>query len=423
MRRSLDFGTITGSLSTLRSASSSSSSGAATASSPYESHSPGGSRFGTIAGLPSSPDSSNGNGNGYDTLISRPKSSLSHTQNGNKTGGGKGKSRNSNKGRNARAHFALGGLFSVGQARSPKNAQVEVEEVNQDDYEGSSNTPQAHDKSQDFDNPRHSQSVNDASSRLSPDSVNPSSPDTPTTERENALMKAVNDAKSNDAPWEIAVHPARREGLFLEYGSNRRDRQVGGRAGVTSPEKEKEGSGLGLGLGLGFMSSSMSFGALSRKILGRGPPKSQQESQELDDGPMTSTPPYPPKHGHDAPASSLPSNTTKADSSDDSEIYLSVPLSPNSKLKRRLEGSEEDISPAHLRPILASTKKNVYNNASTSNTDGNAMKDADQLLVLYVTTATSSLTLYRKLGEVIKLDDEVSPTIYLKRCPKSRQGA
>lgn len=387
MRRSLDFGTLAGSLSTLK---SSNSNGNGHHGNGVSSSSPAGSRFGTIAGMPSS-ESGSANNNS-DTFI-RPKSALS-------SGGGRG---------GGRRAFALASLFSVGHANG--NGHTESN-TRQDTLHPSQSATDVHESSTSSSTPPH-----------------PPSPDTP-AEREHALMRAVQAAKAKDQAWEITIQPAPSEGLFLEYGNSRKDR--GG------SKASREGStGTGTGNGAAATANQM-FGRARRFLGGGGRRTGDKASSTMTNSNSTLLSPTSEVDEFDNIASSTTATddasmaassispttpegrhtkTVSRAAQDGNGLHTSVPTSP---AKRPLETSEDD-EPLNINVKAASNtaSRTVEGpNASTSTpasndiailpTPSTATAHPDQLLILYVTTGSSSLTLYRKIGQLVKLDDEVS---------------
>lgn len=379
MRRSLDFGTLTGSLSTLKSSRSNgkdSSSAGTSTSNGLTSPSPNGSRYGTIAGVPS-----------YDeSALARPRSAIGSSTTGGATGG-------LHSGR-ARGHFGLAGLFSVGQGGSSGSGTPrEVQQGEDDNTQGGTLYP-----SQSITDVNHASSQAPSPSFRATAATAPSTPDTP-AERERALMLAVESAKAKDQAWEIIVtQSTEKESMFLEYAGDDRSNAPGKRNGLIKRSSSN--------------SANVIFGK-ARRFLGRAGDRITAQNATASPAPPSSVPSGRNEVQADASAPALAdvlsvTSTTpgkhrpimNASSTKD-------PPQPTSPAKRRLESSEDDEA---LQMGLNVTSPTIVTSTPAAGKGASAQfanGDPSQLLVLYVTTGTSSLTLYRRLGQLVKLDDEV----------------
>lgn len=359
MRRSLDFGTFTGSLSTLK---SSRSNGNSDVDGATTSPSPNGSRYGTIAGIPFSEA-----GSAVNDRFQRPKSAL-----GNGTG------------RAGRRAFALGTLFNVGQQDDSQDHTKDKQEVI-----------------------HHSQSVAALpSSNSNASSHDPRTPDT-SDEREHALMHAVQAAKARDEAWEITVQLAPSEGLFLDLGSSRRNKLE---RGPRSDYKKASSS------------PNIIFGGLSgraRRFLGRERVTTASatalSTTAEEDARVNADPTEDPSVARPSPPMT-PAVATTPRRASKTGLGETTPASP---AKRPLESSQDDISLSPNATTFSGDRVLDSHPPSTSTPAFNIgtlspdiQAHPDPLLVLYVTTGSSSLTLYRKIGQLTKLDDEVG--LYLK---------
>jgi hypothetical protein len=239
-------------------------------------------------------------------------------------------------------------------------------------------------------------------------------------------MRAVQAAKAKDQAWEITIQPAPSEGLFLEYGNSRKDR--------SGSKASREGStGTSTGHGAAATANQM-FGRARRFLGGGGGRTGDKASSTMTNSNSTLLSPTSEVDELDNPsttddasmaASSISPTTpegthTKTASraaQDSNGLHTSVPASP---AKRPLETSEDD-EPLNINVKAASNTASrtverpnasastpASNNTATLPSPSTATAHPDQLLILYVTTGSSSLTLYRKIGQLVKLDDEVS---------------
>lgn len=408
MRRSIDFGTLTGSLSsTLKSSSRSNGDDSSSAAGDISSGGGGSSRYGTIAGIPTLSEHGS-NGHIIDTF-SRPRSAV-----GNNNGGG-GITR-----RAGRGHFGLAGLFNVGQQPAALNKDSK-DEGTLDHGDVDTHKCGVH----------HSQSATDVSEAdaIAQATRAPSTPDTP-AEREDALMQAVQAAKAKDEAWEITVViPAHQEGLFLGYDGSRRkntsNSKAGGSSSPLSPSSSNgttsqlKGTASASNTNTNQLFGGFGLSGRARRFLGRTTgdkysPTSLSTTAEKDEAdPVTSAPTALPT----TPGRPQSTTTHEGRNNEDSAGSSPAPLllTPTSPAKHRLE-SNEDIDESLQASLQSSHQHSGISSASVIATSTPAaaaalsdiITDPNQLLVLYVTTGSSSLTLYRRLGQLTKLDDEVS---------------
>lgn len=363
MRRSIDFGTLTGSLSsTVKSSkstgNSNDSNNGGTLNGTSHSASPSASRFGTVAGLPSS-ELGSPSGDQH----KRPRSTLSSAAGrAGRNGGG-------------RRAFALGSLFNVGGSTH----------LDLDNIDGASAvTPLCESESAAT---VHQPTPLDAA-------TGPTTPDTP-AQRQHALMLAVQTAKAKDEAWEIVVQPASSGGLFFDYADN--------------PSNKLEKAARP-GAGMKKATPNAMFGGFStraKRFLGRTEDKRAAKAISLS---ATSEESVNANAETVADRSQAPACHMDPPDSETSPPVPSSnpskpPTAPASPAKRPLEISEDDLSSidAINEPALSKTTP------ASNSTNGlhHVGIQANQLLVLYVTTGSSSLTLYRSVGQLLKLDEEV----------------
>lgn len=367
MRRSLDFGTLTGSLSTLKSSRSNgdSNSNGCTINGTTHSASPSGSRFGTVAGIPTSDAGSLSNDH-----FKRPRSALSSGwERAARNGGG-------------RRGFALGSLFGG-------SGSGQQETIHDD-----STSKAAH--------LHASESITDVQHHSSLDPANtPPTPDTP-AEREHALMLAVQAAKAKDQAWQIVVQPAPSEGLFLEY-ANGRNNKLG-----KTPRHE-----VGTNRGASFPSSSSNamlagLSGRARRLLGRTGDKSMAIASNLS----------PTSEEVVASSATIAADSSQGATSKHLNGASETRGPQTSAAKRPLEASEDNMNSLPVSMSSAPAVPTCDDLQPATNTPVSDVMTAllpasthvNQLLVLYVTTGSSSLTLYRTVGQLVKLDEEVRPS-------------
>lgn len=325
--------------------------------------------------------------------------------------------------RAGRGHFGLAGLFSVGQQYAALNNKDSKDEGTLDDGDNNPRNGGVH----------HSQSATDVNEvdPVAQAARAPSTPDTP-ADREDALMQAVQAAKAKDEAWEITVVvPTHQEGLFLGYddGNRRKNRSNSKAGGPSSPLSPSSSNGTTSKLKRtpsSNGSTNQMFGAFglsgrARRFLGRTTgdkysPTTLSTTAEKDEAEsITSSPAALPT----TPGRPHPTTMLEDRNNEDSAGSSPAPLllTPTSPAKRHLE-SNEDIDES----IQASLQLSHHRHPGTPSASfiatstpaaaaaaalGDIDADPHQLLVLYVTTGSSSLTLYRKIGQLIKLDYEV----------------